>query len=120
MMRKWLPFLVMAVALSDRALAAPGGTGGGMAVIFNLLVFLGAMACLVISLRVFVLVKGGALARGWQMLIVSFVTLAAGQVFILAEKIGLFSLGFDIPGLLYLATVALWFAGLMQTRKVLE
>ena len=79
----------------------------------------GAVACLGIAIRLFGLLKGGALAKGCQLWIVSFVALAIGQLFVLADKLQFVMMGFDVAGLLYVTTVVLWFAGLVQTRKVL-
>jgi hypothetical protein len=119
-MRKLIFILILSLSpLAGRVAAADFSPISQVPVIVNLVILLGAMACLVIAVRLFVLVKGGALARGWQMLVVSFVTLTAGQIFILAEKLHFFALTFDVAGILYLATVALWFMSLMQTRKVL-
>jgi len=88
-------------------------------VILNIVILAGALACLAVAIRLFNLVKGGMLARGWQLWIVSFFTLVFGQVFVLAEKLDIFAVAFDVGGLLYLATVVLWFVGLLQTRRVL-
>jgi len=89
-------------------------------VILNIIILAGALACLAVAIKLFTLVKGGALAKGWQLWVVSFFTLIFGQIIVLAEKLDVFALGFDVAGLLYLATVALWFMGLLQTRKVLS
>ena len=120
MMRKLVTLLLLAVwSLGGRAEAADFTQITKVPVLINAIILLGALACLIIAIRLFSLVKGGALARGWQMFVVSFVTLVAGQIFILAEKFGLFALAFDVAGILYLATVILWMVGLMQTRRVL-
>ena len=92
---------------------------GNISVIFNIIVFLASLACLAIAIKLGGLVKGGALAKGCQVWIISFVTLAIGQFFILAEKFAIFAVGFDVAGLLVVITVILWFVGLMQTRRVL-
>lgn len=89
-------------------------------VIVNIVILFAALACFTIALKLSSLVRGGALAKGWQLWVVSFLTLAFGQLLVLAEKLEVFAIGFDIAGVLFLATVVLWFVGLMQTRKVLE
>jgi len=111
---------VIVPLFTNRAEASSLYSTGGISLAFNIVILAGAVACLVIAIRLFMLVRGGALARCWQMLAASFGTLAIGQILILIEKLGVFRPPFDIAGLLYLATVALWFAGLTQTRKVLE
>jgi hypothetical protein len=121
MRNRLLVILISILAVfSDRATASDFSAIGKLPVILNIFILFGAFACLAIAIRLFALVKGGALARGWQLWVVSFITLTAGQIFIVAEKLDFFILGFDMPGLLYLTTVILWFAGLLQTRKVLR
>lgn len=120
MMRKLFIFTAAAVPLlSDRAHASVISSLADIPVLINLIILIGSVACLVTAIKLFTLVKGGALARGWQFLVVSFVTLAFGQIIVLAEKLGWFALTFDMAGFLYLATVVLWLIGLMQTRRVL-
>jgi len=104
---------------SGSAQAADMSQLGGIPVLLNLVILAGACACLAIAIRLFTLVKGGALARGWQMFVISFIMLVVAQIFILAEKLDFFALTFDIAGVFYLLTVILWFVGLLQTRKVL-
>jgi hypothetical protein len=104
---------------SGRADAADFSGISQIPVILNMVILGGALACLAVAIKLFNLVKGGALAKGWQLWIVSFFTLVFGQIIVLAEKLDVFAISFDMASVLYLATVALWFAGLMQTRKVL-
>ena len=119
-MRKLIFLLIVTFWIfSGQVMAADFSQVTQIPVIINLIIFIGAISCLVIAIRLFTLVKGGALARGWQMFVVSFITLAAGQIMILAEKFDLFAIAFDIAGVLYMATVLLWLVGLVQTRKVL-
>ncbi len=119
-MRKFILLTIAAIPLlSDKAHAAGLSSLANLPVLVNMIILVGALACLGTTIKLSALVKGGALARGWQLLIVSFITLAISQIFILAEKLGWFALNFDIAGLLYLATVILWFIGLLQTRRVL-
>jgi len=105
--------------ISGNAYAADFAAIGRIPVILNVVILAGAVACLAVAIKLFTLVKGGALAKGWQLWVVSFLALVFGQIFVLAEKLDVFAVGFDIAGILYLATVALWFIGLIQTRKVL-
>lgn len=115
--------LICAAALMplafDQAEAANFAVLGQIPVILNVIILAGAVACLTIMIKLFILVRGGALAKGWQLWVLSFFTLAFGQVFVLAEKLDVLAINFDVAGILYLATVVLWFMGLIQTRKVL-
>ncbi len=104
---------------SNEAMAASAADLGRVQILLHLIILGGAVASLMVAVRLLSLVKGGALAKGWQLWVVSFITLAFAQIVILAEKLDLFALSFDIAGVLYLATVALWFLGLLQTRRVL-
>lgn len=121
MIRKFSLFTLAVVPmLSDKAHASAISSLANIPVMINLIILIGAIACLVTAIKLFTLVKGGSLARGWQFLVISFITLAFGQMFILAEKLGWFALTFDIAGFLYLFTVIFWLIGLMQTRRVFE
>jgi hypothetical protein len=113
-------FLIAMAGWPGTAEASLGQAVGGIPVALNLFILAGAIACLAAAIRLFLLVKGGALARGWQLLVVSFVTLTLAQVVVLAEKLGIMAVTFDIAGVCYLVTVGLWFWSLLQTRKVLE
>lgn len=105
--------------LSETAAAADFADLGKIPVVLNLLVLVGAIACLAVAIRLFQLLKGGALAKGCQLWIVSFVALVAGQIFVVADRLQVVVLNFDISGIFYVTTVILWFAGLWQTRRVL-
>jgi len=106
--------------MAEQARASDLSGVGTVPVLINLIILAGAAACLSMAIKLYNLVKGGALAKGWQLFIISFVTLILGQFFALAREARLFAPGFDIAAVLYLATVLLWFFGLSQTRKVLE
>jgi len=105
--------------LSNDAMASSTAGIGQIPVLLNIVILAAAIASLIVAIRLLSLVKGGALAKGWQMWVISFFTLAFAQVIILAEKLDLFALSFDIAGLFYLVTVVLWLLGLMQTRRIL-
>lgn len=120
MKHKPLILTVMLLLLSGKAMAADLSGIAQIPVILNIIILGGALACLAVAIKLFTLVKGGALAKGWQLWVISFCALIFGQIIVLAEKLGVFTLDFDVAGLLYLATVALWFMGLLQTRKVLS
>ncbi len=105
--------------LSNDALASSGAGTGHIPILLNIVILAAAIASLLVAIRLLMLVKGGALARGWQLWVISFFTLAFAQIIILAEKLNLFALSFDIAGVFYLATVVLWFMGLLQTRRLL-
>lgn len=118
-MKRILLTLAVLVVCGAPAAAADYSKLSQAPVILNGVILIGAIACLVIAVRLFNLVKGGALAKGCQFWVISFITLLAGQILALAEKLDVFALHFDFAAVLYAATVMLWFAGLVQTRKVL-
>ncbi|MFH1699983.1 MAG: hypothetical protein ABIE07_05280 [Candidatus Zixiibacteriota bacterium] len=110
---------VFTLIMVESAYAADFKVLGNVPAIINLVILIGALACLSVAIKLFGLVKGGALAKGCQMWIISFITLTAGQVLILAQELKLFILTFDIAGILYVGTVILWLIGLMHARRVL-
>lgn len=110
---------VLLPLLSNKAMAATAADFGRIPVLINIVILAGAIASLMVAIRLLSLVRGGALAKGWQLWVLSFLTLALGQIILLAEKLNFFALSFDIAGVFHLATVVLWFMGLVQTRRVL-
>ncbi|MEE9441208.1 MAG: hypothetical protein V3V99_00880 [candidate division Zixibacteria bacterium] len=114
-----LGILPLTMIMAESAFAADFNVLGSIPAIINIVILIGALACLSVAIKLFGLVKGGALAKGCQMWIISFITLTAGQVLILAQELKLFTLTFDIAGILYVGTVILWLIGLMHARRVL-
>ena len=119
MIKRLMLVMAMLLIMVGPVWADNGGLVGRIPVVLNFIILAGAIACLAIAIRLFVLVKGGALAKGWQFLVISFATLSLGQIIVLAEKFNLFTLSFDLAAVFYAITIILWFVGLMQTRKVL-
>jgi hypothetical protein len=111
--------LPLTMIMAESAFAAEFDVLGSIPAIINMAILAGALACLLVAIKLFGLVKGGALAKGCQMWIISFITLTAGQVLILAQELKLFTLTFDIAGIMYVGTVILWLIGLIQARRVL-
>jgi Flp pilus assembly pilin Flp len=110
---------VLLPLLSKNAMAATAADFGRIPVLINVVILAGAIASLAVAIRLLSLVRGGALAKGWQLWVISFFSLAFAQVVVLAEKLHFIALSFDISGVFYLVTVVLWFMGLVQTRRVL-
>ena len=111
-----LPLLMVIAGDASAADFSVLGTIPGM---FTMLILLCALASLAVAIKLFSLVKGGALAKGYQLWVISFITLAVSQILILLEKMGIFALTFDVATVLFAGTVILWLIGLMQARKVL-
>lgn len=110
---------VLLPLLSNNAMAATAANFGQIPVLINIVILAGAIASLAVALRLLSLVRGGALAKGWHLWVISFVSLALGQILVLADKLNFFALSFDVAGVFHLLTVVLWFMGLVQTRRVL-
>jgi len=87
--------------------------------IFNLILLLCAVLCMVWSLKIMSLVRGGVLSRTWQMFGLGFGFLMLAQVLILGGRINAFQLpGFVTTGFYVLMAIT-WLVGLYQTRKIL-
>lgn len=110
---------VLLPLLSNNAMAATGADFGQIPVLINIVILAGAIASLTVALRLLSLVRGGALAKGWQMWLISFFSLALAQIVVLAEQLHFIAISFDVAGVFYLVTVVLWFMGLLRTRRVL-
>jgi hypothetical protein len=104
---------------TNDAMASTTAAVGRIATLLNIVILAASIASLFVAIRLLSLVKGGALYKGWQLWVISFLTLAFAQIVVLAENLELIALSFDIAAVFYLATVALWFLGLLHTRRVL-
>jgi hypothetical protein len=87
--------------------------------IFNIVLLLCAIICLIWSLKILSLVRGGLISKSWQMFVLGFCFLILAQLLAVGEKAGLFVLPVYIGTVLYLMMAMTWLAGLYQTRKVL-
>jgi len=85
----------------------------------NLVLLLCALVCLVWSLKILSLVRGGLLSKSWQMFVLGFGFLLLAQVIMIAESVNLFSIPAFIATALYLLMGLTWLVGLYQTRKIL-
>jgi hypothetical protein len=85
----------------------------------NLVLLLCALVCLVWSLKILSLVRGGLLSKSWQMFVLGFGFLLLAQILLIAESVELFSIPAFIATALYLLMGITWLVGLYQTRKIL-
>ena len=88
--------------------------------ILNLVIFIGALACVVFGLKIVDLVRGGQLSKVWQLFIAAFVLLVLSEAALLCGTFEFFSLPeFVVPALMTLA-IGLFLYGVTETRKVLS
>lgn len=81
--------------------------------------FLISLVAIAISFKVYSLVKGGLLAKSWQMFVVGLLCLAIAQLFELAHLVGLFVPPDALrPGIL-ICMVGLWLYGAYAARNAL-
>jgi hypothetical protein len=88
--------------------------------IVNQVVLIAAIASLLVAFRVYTLVKGGLLAKSWQMFVVGLLCLAIAQIFALAETAGYFSAPEWLRPMTFLCMAGLWLYGLLQARRALS
>ncbi len=87
--------------------------------IFDIALLICALICLMWSLRIMSLVRGGLMSKSWQMFVLGFGFLVIAQLFVVGENARLFLLPGYITSALYLLMVFMWIAGLYKTRRVL-
>ena len=87
--------------------------------IISVVVLFIAVACLVWSLKILTLVKGGLMSKSWQMFGLGFGFLIVAQLVSLGQVAQLFVIPDFITPAVYLLMVITWLYGLYQTRKVL-
>ena len=83
-------------------------------------VFLVGVGCLVGTLKVLSLLKGGLLFKSWQIFMAAFIVLVLSQATNLINDFELFLMPtFAVPALLLLA-LGLFLYGVFETKKTLE
>jgi hypothetical protein len=87
--------------------------------IFDITLLICALICLLWSLRIMSLVRGGLMSKSWQMFVLGFGFLVIAQVFSLGENARLFLLPGYITSALYLLMAIMWLSGLYKTRRIL-
>ena len=87
--------------------------------IFNTVLLICALICLIWSLKILSLVRGGLISRSWQMFALGFSFLTLAQLMVVAESAGVFAVPTYVTTVLYLMMTFTWLIGLYQTRKVL-
>lgn len=84
------------------------------------IVFLVGVGCLVGSVKILSLLRGGLLFKSWQIFLTAFITLVISQVANLIHDFEIFILPtFVVPSLLLLA-IGLFMFGVFETKKTLE
>jgi len=105
------------------AQTASANTGGesffSASSIFNFFLLICAVLCLLGSVKILSLVRGGLLSKGWQMLVLGFAALVLAQLFVVSQKAHIFAMPESIIVLLYLLMAGTWLVGLHQIRKIL-
>jgi hypothetical protein len=87
--------------------------------IFNTILLICAAICLIWSLKILSLVRGGLISRSWQMFALGFSFLTLAQMIVVGESAGFFAIPAYVTTVLYLLMTFTWLVGLYQTRKVL-
>ncbi len=88
--------------------------------LLNLTVLGLAVACALGSFRVLTLVRGGMLAKSWQLFMAAFVVLGASQLMALFHTMEFFSApGFLVP-MMYGCMAGLFLYGIFETRRTLS
>lgn len=112
---------VLLLLLPNLVLAGTGdGAVSGVNIMFNGVILLVMLVCLMVALKVFSILRGGELATGWQFLAVSFMILCLGQVLELVSTLELFSLNSAFVIAIKLAGVVMLMLGLARIKRVLS
>ena len=79
-----------------------------------------ALASIAVAFKVYSLVKGGLLAKSWQLFVVGMLCLAIAQIFELARMLGYFTPPDIFRPVILLCMAALWLFGAYKARKALS
>ena len=119
-----LALLTGALTLAQNGTAAAATPNFGVLLTIPALVdqaiLLVAIISIAVALRVHSLVKGGLLAKSWQLFVVGMLCLAIGQIFGLAGALGYFTPPEALRPSILLCMAALWMIGAMKARSALS
>lgn len=87
--------------------------------IFNISLLICAFICLMWSLRIMSLVRGGLMSKSWQMFVLGFGFLVVAQLIVVGDKAHLYNTPGHVITILYLLMAIMWLIGLYRTRRVL-
>lgn len=120
-MKQILPLtLILTAALAAPAHAANFAVIATPPTALSLVLVGVAVGCLLGSVKVMGLIRGGQLTRGWQMFVFAFAALALGQFVSVLKDLELVRIpGFIVPALL-VVMAGLFLYGVYQTRRTLE
>lgn len=88
--------------------------------LLNLTVLGLAVACALGSFRVLSLVRGGMLAKSWQLFLAAFVVLGASQLMSIFNAIEMFSAPSFLVPMMYGCMAGLFLYGIFETRRTLS
>ena len=114
-----LPFLVVVLAGNTAYASIQLEDFYSTSSIFNITLLICALICLMWSLKIMSLVRGGLMSKSWQMFVIGFGFLVIAQVFVIGENAQLFLLPGYIISVFYLLMAVMWLIGLYKTRRVL-
>jgi len=87
--------------------------------LINVALILSILICLIWSMRVMSLVKGGLMSKSWQMFTIGFVFLLFARFLVVSESINLFEAPDYIATAFYGFMVITWLIGIYRTKRIL-
>lgn len=75
--------------------------------------------CLIWSMKIMSLVRGGMMSKSWQMFTLGFIFLILARVITLSAIINLFVVPDYVSTVLYLLMTITWLIGIFQTKRIL-
>ena len=120
MNKKVLLSAVLVGAVATPAEAANFAVITSPPVFLNLFILCFSVACVATTTKVYSLVRGGELSKGWQLLLAGFGMLALCEVMVLADAFDLLRIpSFVVPAGLVLMS-GLFLYGILEVKRVLS
>ncbi|MEW6413461.1 MAG: hypothetical protein AB1483_13480 [Candidatus Zixiibacteriota bacterium] len=79
-----------------------------------------AVGCVVVSLKVVNVLKGGLLSRSWQILMLAFAVLAVSQLTGLLQDTEIIAIPSFVVPVLWVAMAGLFLFGIFEAKKILD
>jgi hypothetical protein len=119
MMRNLVLGIGLVLATASRSEAANIAVITAPPNLLQVVILAAAVACLMASVKVLILVRGGQLAKAVQLFVAAFALLTMCQLLVLFGTIEVLSVPSFVPPLMLSGMAALFLYGLMQIRRVL-
>lgn len=117
----FLILIIIAVLLPSSLAAANGGAGSSAAgMTTDLALLIGGVLCFAYAMRIYLLLKGGELSTGWQMVTISFLLFVIAELLSVSATFEIIALQVNAIRVLQVLSLFLILFGVIKIKKSLS